>query len=221
MSRKCNNPCAIAAAVLAKARWEAGDLLSRRSHESAIELLLAHAAELALLPDARDQLLSAALSEAAHDVSTGRTVLASPPTVFVDYDGKLETARRAIRNKVFHHAADHWQAALEQAATFTRSLPINAKPKTGFADSTKDLTEATVKLQRHLWDHPQIQANTNIRLVMFLSLPMLETRLGYASGVSKSKQRLVVGQRHVASVLKNFGRNLRSRFESFRRFSAS
>lgn len=221
MSRHCESPCAIAAAVLAKARWEARDLLSRRSRESAIELLFAHAAELALSPNAPDQLLGVALSAAAQSVAEGRAVLASPPTVFVDYDGKLHATRRAIRNKVFHYATDHWQAALEQAALFTQASQAQENPKNGFADSTKGLTEAAIELQRHLWDHPQIRADAHIRLVMFLSLPMLETQLRFASGVNNSKHLPVVRRRPMASLLKNLVRNLGRRRDPIRRLSTN
>ncbi|PQA89735.1 hypothetical protein CW354_02445 [Marinicaulis flavus] len=102
-----------------------------------------------------------------------------------------------------------------------QSQRINEKQKTDTRNLTKDLTEATVTLQRHIGDHPQIQADSNIRLVMFLSLSMVETRLRYDSGVSKSKHHIVVGQRPTVSVLKNVGRNLNSRFESVRRLSAN
>lgn len=67
----------------------------------------------------------------------------------------------------------------------------------------------------------EILADSNIRLVMFLSLSMVETRLRYDSGGSKSKHHIVVGQRPAVSVLKNVGRNLNSRFESVRRLSAN
>ncbi|WP_133162135.1 hypothetical protein [Hyphococcus luteus] len=221
MSRNRYDRCAVAAALLAKVRWNACKLLSRCSHESAVERLFAHATELTLSPETRDQLLCAALSEAAHEVSAGRTVLTSPPTVFLDNDGKLETVRGACRNKVCRHAGDHWGAGLEQAAVFMQSQRINEKQKTDTRNLTKDLTEATVTLQRHIGDHPQIQADSNIRLVMFLSLSMVETRLRYDSGVSKSKHHIVVGQRPTVSVLKNVGRNLNSRFESVRRLSAN
>lgn len=181
-----DSPCAAAAAVLATARWEAHDLLARRPPESANELLIAHAAELALSPDARDQLLSVALSEAAISAATGRAVLPNPPSVFVDYDSKSETARHGIRSKVLYYATDQWQAGLDGAAIFTRSLSMDAKPVLGFTHST-NLTEAAVKLQRYLWDHPKIPADTHLRLVMFLSLPMLETRLLYHRNINKSE----------------------------------
>jgi hypothetical protein len=213
MPQTNDSPCAAVAAVLATARWEAHDLLTRRSPESANELLIAHAAELALSPDARDQLLSVALSEAAFSVATGRAVLLNPPTVFVDYDSTSETARHTIRDKVFHYATDHWQAGLDDAAIFTRTLSMDAIPMNGFAHSTT-LTEAAVNLQRYLWDHPKTPAETHIRLVMFLSLPMLETRLLCYRGVNKSEHQIIDWRKPTTLLRKIFARKLHNPFEA-------
>lgn len=168
--------CALAAHALIRARWEARDILARRPREEAIDQLNAHASECELSISAYDQLLSVALNQASQEIQNEKAVLQTPPPLFVAFDDKHDSQRRAVRRAVFGRAENHWQSAFENAISFTGSLG-NAKPDHySKLEARHMLSAGLIEMQRWLWDHPHIPANLDVRLAMFLSLPGLEMR---------------------------------------------
>ncbi|MCB2112171.1 MAG: hypothetical protein R3C42_02220 [Parvularculaceae bacterium] len=163
-------PGHICARYLTRARWLARDTLSRRPAGAAAEFLDAHAAELSLSPYCGEQILGAALGEAARAIAAGARPLARPPAVFVDFDAPLIAERRAIRRRAFDSAPDHWRSARDEARAFCRRSNFRADPL------ARDLimSRGSLRLQECLWDHPRISAPPAARLSMFFLLLSLD-----------------------------------------------
>lgn len=176
---------AMMASVLVEARWLARDVLSRREAAAAIELLDAHAAELALSSAARDQLLSVALTAAVCDVTAKRDVLVASPTIFISYDDDLEHARSVVRRDVFNTAPKTWPMALDVAVSLLQSL-AEAPSGDKEAESGTSRLQCILRMQELLWDHPHIPATPDTRLAMLFSVPVLK---GLIDGRSAQQER--------------------------------
>lgn len=157
---------AACAEALAAARWDEADLSSRWPGVEARSLLLAKAAECALSPVARDQLLSLAIERVLEDGDPAAPLL------------KPETAadrRAAIARRNFalgpHRSAETEDLVGAIEERHARRLAARASPARLAASLREDAT-----LQETLWDHPDIPAGPGIRLTMLCAVPRLRDR---------------------------------------------
>lgn len=165
---------AAAIRAMMDARWEAADLLSRKSPSAAQDFLRARAAELATSWSGRDQVMSVALDAAADDLQQGSPPLGSgalfffarPPAPADKVDvqravfARLGAEDLEVDNVVARLEAEH-RGELSGASAFAEL-------------SRRLLNDA--RLHKHLWDDPRIPAGPDLRLVMLCSVPRLIDR---------------------------------------------
>ena len=155
------------------ARWEAAELLSRRTPEAASDLLRGRAAELAGSAAARHQLLSLALDAAADDIQKGVAPLTGGARFLSDLAVE-ETARRRVQREVLSWAKLEGTADIvvgEVEAQHRRELGgVGA-----FADLAGRLLE-DARLHKLLWDDPRLPADVNPRRALLASIPRLIDR---------------------------------------------
>ncbi len=163
---------AAASEAVGAAWWERVDLEARRPGESHADLILGKAAELALSPVGRDQLMSLALEKGLRDQAGPEPLLetSAPPA-----------ERAMIAKRVFRQAPHR---ASETEALVHRIEERNAR-RLG-RDTRYDLLPQRMRqeaaLQEILWDHPAIPAGDDIRLAMLCSVPKLLERVEALSG---------------------------------------
>lgn len=152
--------------ALCAARWERIDLETRRPGAAHRELLLARAAELALSPVGRDQLMSLALERGASSVDPDASLI----------DTSVRPAERArIARSVFGRGprrSSETEALVvqiedEHARRLGREARFDLMPERLLQDAI---------LQELLWDHPDIPASDDTRLTMLCSVPRLRER---------------------------------------------
>lgn len=157
---------AATAQAVSAARWERIDLGARKPHMLPDDLLLAKAAELALSPIGRDQLMSLALEHGVRDGDQGAALL----------DVSAPLAERAvIAIRVFRSAprrASETEALVVQieerhAQDLGERARFDLLPGRLFQEAT---------LQELLWDHPAIAAPDEVRMAMVCSIPKLRER---------------------------------------------
>lgn len=152
--------------ALCAARWERIDLETRRPGAGHREMLLARAAELAMSPVGRDQLMSLALERGAQ---TG-----DPDAPLIDLsDRSAERAR--IAQSVFgrgpRRSSETEALAVQIEEEHARRLGREAR----FDLLPERLLQDAI-LQELLWDHPDIPASDDTRLTMLCSVPRLRER---------------------------------------------
>jgi hypothetical protein len=157
--------------AVSAARWECGELLTRKAPGSVRDLLLGHAAELTGSPLARDQIHAKALEAAAADVHAGRSALAGGTAFFFREPAPAE-AREALRDQVFRHSGLPSRASDAAAADLERRLRSE-----GLADrELSDRLAAEARLHERLWDDPRLGAETHTRLIMLFAVPKIIER---------------------------------------------
>lgn len=158
---------AATADAVSAARWERIDLEARRPLMAHRDLLLAKAAELAMSPIGRDQLMSLALEYSVRDVDPDAPLLDIP----------ARPAERAmIARRVFvrgPHRTSETESLVVQieerhARRLVREARFDLLPGCLLQDAT---------LQELLWDHPDIPATDDARLAMLCSIPKLLERI--------------------------------------------
>ena len=154
------------AEVAVDALWEYRDMKARRPNWAHHELILARAAELAVSPLARDQLMSLALERQTQNGPPGRPLIKT--------DCSTEE-RDQIAGRVFR-LAPHKGSDTE---TFVQSVEARHSQRirrgAQLARLAQDLEKNAV-LQEMLWDHPGIPASDVVRLAMLCSIPKLRAR---------------------------------------------
>lgn len=157
---------AAVAEAVAGAQWDRVDLETRRPGLAADELMLAKAAELAMSPLARDQLMSLALDHAAQHFH--------PDYPVIDVDCEPD-AREAIAHRIFAmgpHKASETEAVVALVEDrHSRRLCQDAR-----FDLLADCLRQEAVLQETFWDHPDIPADDAVRLTMLCSVPRLRDR---------------------------------------------
>jgi hypothetical protein len=160
----------VALRAVSEARWQAADVLSRKPAPVALDLLRARAAELAMSPLGRDQVMSVALLTVVDDVTDGGPPLADGALFF--FGASMEPRRRLpMQRRVF--------AALRpcdgEADAVVRQLEAEHPPATPGAEIAARLLD-DARLHKQLWDDPRIPADLETRLVMLCSVPRLVDR---------------------------------------------
>lgn len=163
---------AAVADAIAAAQWDRIDLQTRRPGQDPKDLLLAKAAELALSPIGRDQLMSAALE---HGVQTFH-----PDRPLIDLDC-CPGARSVIIDRVFalgpHKRSETENVVLAIEERHARRLGEDAR-----YDLLAECLRQDAILQETLWSHPGIPASDAVRLTMLCSIPKLLERVEPLSG---------------------------------------
>jgi hypothetical protein len=147
------------------ARWEASELLSRRSSPVTADLLRGHAAELAHSSFARDQMLRLALEAAALDLEKGRSPLELGALFFFSRDVPSAQEREALRRLVAALGDPPADASDHLAPEFERRLAPELLTDAELC--TRLLEEA--ELHETLWDDPRLAAEPQVRLRMLRS----------------------------------------------------
>lgn len=165
---------AIAEAV-SGAQWDRVDLETRRPGPAADELMLAKAAELAMSPLARDQLMSLALEHGAQHFHPDY------PVIEVDCESE---AREAVAQRIFALGADK---ALETDAVVATVEERHSRRLCQDArfDLLADGLRQEAVLQEAFWDHPDIPADDAVRLTMLCSVPRLRDRAETLSSAAR------------------------------------
>jgi hypothetical protein len=157
---------AACAEALAAARWDQADLSTRWPGPEAGPLLLAKAAECALSPVGRDQLLSLAIERVLGEDDREARLL----------DWETDPDERArIARQVFAFGPNR---ASETDALVELVESRHARRVHGRTAPTRlaaHLREDAV-LHEVLWDHPGIPAGHHIRLAMLCAIPRLRDR---------------------------------------------
>ena len=165
---------AIAEAV-SGAQWDRVDLESRRPGSAADELMLAKAAELAMSPLARDQLMSLALEHGAQHFHPDY------PVIEVDCESE---AREAVAQRIFalgpHKASETDAVVATVEERHSRRLCQDAR-----FDLLADGLKQEAVLQEAFWDHPDIPADDAVRLTMLCSVPRLRDRAETLSSAAR------------------------------------
>lgn len=168
--RSWNNDLRIVDAAVADAistaQWERIDLQTRRSGHDPEDLILAKAAELAMSPIARDQLLSAALEHGSQRFH--------PDHPLIDVDC-CSGERSVIIDSVFalgpHKGSETEAVVLAIEERHARRLRQDAR-----YDLLAECLRQDAVLQEELWNHPGIPASDFVRLTMLCSVPKLKQR---------------------------------------------
>jgi hypothetical protein len=161
-------------AAVRDARWEAAELLSRRTPAAAADLLHGRAGELAASPSGRSQLASLALEKAAADIQRGRSPI-SPGAVFFFGRSATPEARLEVQRAVFAG----FRPADDAAAGLTTDLEAELRTRLGAPAGDAALSGPLLdagRLHKLLWDDPRIPAAPAVRLVMLCSIPRLVDR---------------------------------------------
>jgi len=158
--------------ALLAARWQAADLLSRKSPEAARELLLGHAGELASSAVGRDQLLSKALEVAAADLSAERPPLSEGASFFFREREPCSTARQIVRQQVFRGGGVPSRKAHDVVADLERRLRSEGADDRAL----RERLAAEAHLHERLWDDPRLPADANTRLIMLSAVPKAMAR---------------------------------------------
>ena len=158
--------------ALCASRWERIDLETRRPGSEHEALLLARAAELAMSPVGRDQLMSLAIEHGLRDV------LADTPLVEISVPSAERTRiARGVFGRAPHRASETDALVVrieeEHACRLGREARFDLLPG-------RLLQEAT--LHELLWDHPDIPASDDARLAMLCLVPKLFERVDALSG---------------------------------------
>lgn len=151
--------------AISAAQWERVDLESRRP-DIAPDLMLAKAAELALSPMARDQLMSLALEQGAQDFH--------PDYPLIDLaccTQERDLIARQVRALGPHKTSD--TDALVTAAETRHSERLRHNVR---FDLLAERLRQDAVLQETFWDHPDIPATDAIRLTMLCSISRLRDR---------------------------------------------
>lgn len=152
--------------AVSAARWERIDLETRRPGSAHADLMLAKAAELAMSPVARDQLMSLALERYGQDQEADGPLIA---------DARAAHERARIASRVFalgpHKASDTEGLVLTVEARHATRLRQDACSRL-----IAQCLEQEAVLQEALWDHPDIPADDAVRLTMLCSIPRLRAR---------------------------------------------
>ncbi len=165
---------AAVAEAVSGARWERIDLETRRPDCTHSDLMLAKAAELAMSPVARDQLMSLALERVGQGQQTDAPLI-----------GEADAAgdRARIASRVFalgpHKAADTEALVLALEARHAARLRQDVCSALLAQCLLQDAA-----LQEALWDHPEIPAGDSVRLTMLCSIPKLRARAEDLSSAS-------------------------------------
>lgn len=172
---------ALADAVSA-ARWEWIDLATRRPDCVHREWILGRAAELAMSPIARDQLLSLALERSDEDGALNHPL--------IDIDGSPRE-RAVIAKRVFslgaHKAAE--TEALVRAIEERHSRQLGADAS---FDRLPERLEQDAVLHESLWDHPDLPGSNSVRMAMLCSVPKLRDRVQDLTASAKGWRRYLV-----------------------------
>lgn len=166
---------AAVADAISTAQWERIDLQTRRPGQDFEELLLGKAAELAMSPVARDQLMSAALEHGAERFHPDH------PVVDVDC---CSAERSVISDRVFalgpHKASETEAVVLTIEEHHSRRLRQDAR-----FDLLAECLRRDAVLQEALWNHPGIPASDPVRLTMLCTVSRLKQRaddLSFSAG---------------------------------------
>lgn len=152
--------------AVAGAQWERVDLESRRPGLSPDELMLAKAAELALSPVARDQLMSLALEYGAQQFHPDYPVI----DLNCCADERELISRRILA--MGPHKASETEDVVEAVETrHSRRLRHNVR-----FDLLAEGLKQDATLQETFWNHPDIPATDAVRLTMLCSIPKLRER---------------------------------------------
>ncbi len=157
---------AAAAEAVSAARWERIDLETRRPDCVHRELILAKAAELAMSPVARDQLMSLALERSAED-----GLLDGP---LIDVLCACGDRARIVERIVSLDAPPSSDTdALVLAVEERHARHLRPRMRT---DLLSHRLEQDAALQESLWDHPDLPASDTVRLAMLSSVARLRDR---------------------------------------------
>lgn len=166
--------------AVASAQWERVDLESRRPGLMSDELMLAKAAELALSPVARDQLMSLALEHGGQQYHPDYPVI----DLNCCADAREQISRRILA--MGPHKASESEAVVESVeARHSRRLRQTVR-----FDLLAECLEQDAVLQETFWNHPDIPATDSVRLTMLCSIPKLRERAETLSA-SASNWRLL------------------------------
>lgn len=152
--------------AISAAEWDRIDLQTRRPRSASEELMLAKAAELAMSPVARDQLMSLALEQRS------RLVSAEPSLIDVDC---CVRERSLITDRILtlgpHRASDTNAVVQEIEERHAKRLRQDAR-----FDLLAECLRQDAVLQEAFWNHPDIPATDAVRLTMLCSIPKLRDR---------------------------------------------
>lgn len=156
--------------ALREAWWERLEMSTRRPADLVPDLLRARAAELALSPIGRDQILSRAM-----DLIAERRREPSPVDADVLFGGSpTEEQRLAVRQRVFAAGAQPSFASSDAAAR------VEERHRRSLADGSAALISHALTfdaaLHETLWDDPRAPASDPVRLALLCSVPKLRER---------------------------------------------
>lgn len=157
---------AACAEALAAARWDEADLSTRWPGVEAGSLMLAKAAECALSPIARDQLLSLAIERVIDDRDPTAPLLQPEAEV----DRRAEIARLVFA--LGPHRSSETEALVRSIEERHAHRLEDRAPPARLAIFLRD----DAALHETLWDHPDIPAGPDIRLAMLCAVPRLRDR---------------------------------------------
>lgn len=180
---------AVAGAVSA-AQWERIDLQTRRPGQDAEELLLGKAAELAMSPIGRDQLLSAAVERVFQGFHQDH------PLIDVDC---CSAERSVIMDRVFA-LGPHRGSGTESVVLAIEERHAGHLSQDARYDPLAECLRRDAVLQEELWNHPGIPASDAVRLTMLCSIPKLYQRADELSLSSRGWWRHIM--RRLRSIVK-------------------
>lgn len=157
---------AAASEVQSAAWWERIDLETRRPGLNHQELLLARAAELAMSPIGREQLMSLALERSVDGVDR-ETPLISPAVPSAERAGIVKRVFECGPRRSVETGALVSQIEEGHARRLGREARFDLLPGRLLRDAI---------LHEMLWDHPDIPASYDVRLTMLCSIPKLIER---------------------------------------------
>lgn len=174
---------AAVAEAISTARWERIDLETRRPDSTHSDLMLAKAAELAMSPLARDQLMSLAFERFGHGHQPDGPLIG---------EANAADERARVASQVFsagpHKAADTEALVLAVEARHAARLRQDACSRL-----LAQCLEQEAALQEALWDHPDIPAGDTVRLTMLCSIPSLRARAEDLSSSGLSVWQMIRG----------------------------
>lgn len=164
------------------AQWEWIDLASRRPDCSHREWILGRAAELAMSPIARDQLLSLALERSAEGGAVNGPLI----------DLGCACGERTLISKRIFGLGPHKAAETEALVRAIEERHSRQLGSDSSFDRLPEHLEQDAVLHESLWDHPALPGSDTVRLAMLCSVPKLRDRVQDLTVPAKSWRQYLV-----------------------------
>jgi hypothetical protein len=161
-----------ALAAVVEARLRSSDGASLQYLSGAPHLLRAHAAEMAVSPIGRDQVLSLALTRAAEDLEQGRSPDAADLNLFFEGAEVTAEARLEVRRRVFQQGA----LPVAESRRVVEVLERRFLPECATLRALSRRLTEEARLHERLWDDPRLACDGRTRLIMLASVSKLLER---------------------------------------------